>query len=143
MKRILLAAALLLALLLAACSPEGNRPYEPDTPPPGVHDGVFASQHGTMRFDGDGEKVEIDFDEALSALTGLPEGKHEGKYVFAHEIRITVGTSSAVIRLGLASGDGKTAQVGANVTTETRIPFLFSEDGTSFHILFLKEGDEK
>ena len=133
-----------------------NIPYEPDTPAPAAHEGVFTSEHGSMRFNGDGESVVIDFDRELAALTGLPEGEHTGTYVFlsgnlpphgsmpvrydiAHELRITVGEQSAVIDIGLAAADGKTGQVGVNVVTPERIPMLFHENGQFFHIAFLKE----
>ena len=36
-----------------------NMPYEPDTPAPAPHEGVFTSEHGSMTFSGDGESVII------------------------------------------------------------------------------------
>ncbi len=151
---------LLAALLCVGCSRTGSRPdnypYEPDTPAPAAHDGVFASEHGTMTFSGDNESVEIDFDADLAALTGLPEGTHRGTYAFlsgdlpphgsfpvrydiAHELRITVDGQSAVIDMGIAAEDGSSGQVGVNVVTPERIPMLFRENGRFFHIMFQKE----
>lgn len=145
-KLLLLLAAL---LLCAGCAQTGanpeNYPYEPDTPPPAAHEGVFTSAHGTMTFSGDGESVVIDFDAALAELTGLPEGVHEGTYVFlsgdlpphgsfpvrydiAHELQITVGKQSAVIDMGLASEDGSSGTVGVDTVRPDRIPMLFSGD---------------
>ena len=144
---------------LTGCSNTGsgldNYPYEPDTPAPAAHEGIFVSGYGTMEFNGDGESVSIDFDKELAELTGLPEGHQEGVYEFlsgnlpphgsfpvrydiAHEMRITIGDQSALIDLGIASEDGKTGQVGVNVVTPERIPMLFSEDGF-FTVEFRKE----
>ena len=134
----------------------GNMPYEPDTPAPAAHDGVFVSEHGTLRFNGDGTSIETEFDAELSELTGLPEGTQQGTYVFlsgnlpphgsmpvrydtAHELEITVGEQSAVIQMGIASEDGKTAQVGVDIVTPERIPMLFYEDSKSFDVIFTKE----
>ena len=161
MKKMILLIIVLL-LLCSGCSQTvknenpGNYPYEPDTPAPAAHNGLFVSEHGTMTFSGDGEKFVIDFDAELADRTGLPEGKHEGTYAFlsgnlppngsfpvrydiAHEMRITAGEQSAVIDMGLAAEDGKSGHVGVNVVTPERIPMLFSEDGRFFQILFEKK----
>ena len=61
-----------------------NYPYEPDTPAPDPHDGMFVSVHGSMAFNGDGESVTINFDEELADLLGLPSGEQSGKYVEHH-----------------------------------------------------------
>ncbi len=151
----LLLAALLLLFVCAACGvgPE-NIPYEPDTPEPAPHDGLFVSEHGTMTFSGDGESVVIDFDEELAALVGLPAGEQEATYVFltgnlppfgsmptrydvAHELQITVGEQSVVVDVGLAAEDGKTATVGTGIVTPTAIPMLFHGD-TFFSVIFQK-----
>jgi hypothetical protein len=152
---ICLFAAVLLLLSLGACGwePE-NIPYEPDTPAPEPHTGLFVSEHGTMQFDGDGERVFYEFDEELAELVGLPAGEQEGTYVFlsgdlpphgsmpirydvAHEMRIVVGEQSAVIGLGLAAEDGKTASSGLGIVTSTQIPMLFHDDGF-FSVVFQK-----
>ncbi|MBQ6430361.1 MAG: hypothetical protein IJJ99_00575 [Oscillospiraceae bacterium] len=155
-KTIVLLFAALLCLSLCACVHE-NVPYEPETPPPAAHAGVFASAHGTMTFSGDGESVVIDFDADLAELTGLPEGEHAGTYVFlsgelppngsvpirydaAHELKLTVDGQSAVIELGLAAEDGKSAQSGVNTVTPERIPLLFFDDG-SFSVVFELNAD--
>ena len=133
-----------------------NYPYEPDTPVPDPHEGTFVSEHGTMVFNGDGESLVFDFDEELAELSGLPAGEQKGTYVFlsgdlpphgsvdvrydiAHEWRISLEDSSAVIDLGLASQDGSTAQVGVDIVTDTRIPMLFQKDGKFFSVIFEKE----
>lgn len=153
---LILLAAVLLTLFSGACGwePE-NIPYEPDTPAPAPHDGLFVSEHGTMRFDGDGEHIAYDFDEELAELVGLPAGEQEGTYVFlsgdlpphgsmpsrydvAHELRITVGDLSAVIELGIAAEDGKNASSGVGTVTSTRIPMLFDGDGF-FTVMFRKD----
>jgi len=149
----------LLTLLLCGCTQTGanpgNYPYEPDTPAPAVHEGVFTSEHGTMTFSGDGESIVIDFDTMLAELTGLPEGAQEGTYVFlsgnlpphgsfpvrydiAHELQITVGEQSAVIDMGLASEDGRSGTAGVDTVTPERIPMLFSGD-RFFSVVFQKE----
>ena len=147
---------LVLTLFLCGCTPDDNKPYEPDTPVPAAHEGQFVSQHGVMRFNGDGNTVVIESDAYLAGLTGLPEGRYEGTYVFlsgdlpphgstpvrydvAHELRLTVDGISTVISLGLASEDGSTATVGVNTVTPERIPLLFREDSKNFNIIFIKE----
>ena len=153
------AVLILFVFLCGGCSHPGpkpdNYPYEPDTPVPAAHEGIFVSDHGSMDFNGDGESVVIDFDRELSELTGLPEGRQKGKYVFlsgdlpphgsmpvrydiAHELEITAAGQSAVVDLGIAAEDGKSGQVGVNVVTPDRIPMLFS--GSGFRTVeFLKE----
>lgn len=147
---------LLLCIGCFGCTKPDNIPYEPDTPAPAPHEGTFTSEHGSLRFNGDGESITIQFDRELAALTGLPEGEHTGTYVFlsgdlpphgsipvrydtAHELRITVDGKSAVIDMGIAAEDGKSGQVGVNVVTPERIPMLFHQDGQFFHIQFQKE----
>ena len=152
----LLLAVLVLLITCTACGWEpDNIPYEPDTPEPAPHDGLFVSEHGTMTFSGDGESVVIDFDEELAELVGLPAGEQEGTYVFlsgdlpphgsmpsrydvAHELQITVGEQSAVIDVGLAAEDGKTAASGTGIVTPARIPMLFHND-SFFSVVFQKE----
>lgn len=155
---ILMLATLLLCVCFCACmGPEpDNLPYEPDTPAPAAHDGLFTSDHGSLRFNGDGETVEVSLDGELARRTGLPEGEHRGTYVFlsgnlpphgslpvrydtAHELQITLEGQSAVIDLGIAAKDGKSGQVGVNVVTPERIPMLFYEENLWFHIMFVKE----
>ena len=152
-------ALLLFLLVCAGCGLSGgggeNFPYEPDTPAPAPHDGVFVSEHGTMRFGGDGERVTVDFDEELAAWCGLPEGEQEGTYVFlsgdlpphgsmpvrydvAHELELTVGGQRAVIQLGIAAEDGRTATSGLDMVTPERIPLLFSGEHF-FSVVFQKE----
>ena len=148
----------LAALLLVGCNPGGepeNIPYEPDTPAPDPHVGVFVSEHGSMEFFGDGERLTYDFDEVLAELTGLPAGKQEGVYVFlsgnlpphgsmpvrydtAHEMQITVGETTVVIDMGVAAEDGKTASAGVGTVTPERIPMLFHGENF-FTVRFLKE----
>ena len=75
-------AVLLLCIGCFGCTKPDNIPYEPDTPAPAPHEGAFTSEHGSLRFNGDGESITIQFDGELAALTGLPEGEHTGTYVF-------------------------------------------------------------
>lgn len=154
-----LALIIALASLTAGCGlfrdGRENIPYEPDTPAPAPHEGVFISEHGSMRFFGDGKRIEIDFDSELARLTGLPEGKCEGTYDFlsgnlpphgsmpvrydtAHEMKIEAGGASAVIKLGIAAADGKTSSSGVGTVTPERIPMVFSEDGV-FTVMFEKD----
>ncbi len=156
MKKYLL--ILLTVFLLAGCSLTGtkdNYPYEPDSPAPAPHDGEFVSEHGSLRFFGDGERVAYDFDEELAAWTGLPAGEQEGTYVFlsgtlpphgsipvrydaAHELRITVGEQTAVIDLGIAAEDGSSASSGVGIVTPDSVPMLFHGDGF-FSVVFRRD----
>ena len=163
---ILLFAAALLVLPLTGCGNGGgplehkNMPYEPDTPAPVPHEGVFVSEHGTMTFSGDGESVIIDFDMALAECLGLPEGEQEAKYVFlsgvlpphgnvpvrydvAHMVRIVAGegdeSRSADINIGRYS-DGSFS-TGTGCTTSDRITFFmdWKDDGDWEAVDFLKQ----
>ena len=78
----LLFAGLLLCAYGCGLRDNGNRPYEPDTPAPSPHDGVFVSDHGTMTFNGDGKTVLLDFDEDLAGRLGLPAGEQTAAYEF-------------------------------------------------------------
>lgn len=164
-KRLIIAAALiLLTAFFPGCtgtvSRPDNYPYEPDTSAPDAHNGRFVSEHGSMTFNGDGKSVDIEIDAYLAGLTGLPEGESSAEYVFlsgdlpphgsvrvryllAHEISLTAGGRSAVITLGIAAEDGSGAVVGTGVVTGDRIPLLFSENGRSFTVFFLREGERE
>ncbi len=153
---------LLAVLLCVSCSRTGknenpgNYPYEPDTPAPAAHNGTFVSEHGSLRFNGDGKSITTDFDKALAGWTGLPQGEQMGTYVFlsgnlppngsfpvrydiAHEMELTIGGKSVVIANGIASEDGKTGHVGINVVTQEKIPMLFSGEDGFFSVIFEKE----
>ena len=162
MKRIIgkLAAVMMIMLLMLMCTAcaqggNGNYPYEPDTPAPDPHKGVFASEHGTMTFSQDGKIIVIDFDDTLAELTGLPQGKHDGTYVFlsgnlppngsfpvrydiAHEMQITIDDRSVVIDMGTATPDGKSASSGVNTVTPEYIPMLFDGNSGLFTVEFKK-----
>ncbi len=155
------ALSILLAItvfMLAGCRPvePDNIPYEPDTPAPDPHIGIFDSEYGTMMFNGDGESIVIDFNKELADMTGLPAGETEGKYVFlsgdlpphgsvdvrydvAHELEITINGKAVVLELGIASEDGKSAQSGVDTVTENRIPVLLNKDGKMMTVSFEKK----
>jgi len=164
----LLTAALMLALsgLFMGCGGKGdpftnkNMPYEPDTPAPESHEGVFVSDHGTMTFSGDGKSVVINFDKELSECLGLPEGGQEAEYVFmsgylpphgnvpvrydvAHTLMITAGqgdsSASALIDIGEYK-DGS-FYTGTNCTTADRITFFidWKDNGDKEAVDFLKQ----
>lgn len=140
----------------AACSSKpDNLPYEPDTPEPDPHAGLFVSDYGTMEFSGDGESVIIEFSDKLAQLSGLPEGRHEAAYVFlsgdlpphssmpvrydtAHELKITVNDVSSVIDMAIVAEDGK-AYLGVGTVTPDRIPMLFRSEGNYVPIVFEKQ----
>lgn len=161
MKKIIIFIILLLCVgVLASCGDlddiggqPDNMPYVPDTPAPDPHNGIFVSDHGTMEFNGDGKTVICNFDETAAKVTGLPEGEYEAEYSFmtgelppwgsmptrydvAHELRITVGSESVTIDIGVV--DNGSASTGTNCTTENRITFIYY-DGNSFQGLdFIK-----
>ena len=70
-----------IALLLTACRGQ-DLPPDDGTPEPPALEGEFASEFGSLRFYGDGRKITIDITAAFAEMTGLPEGKSEGTYVF-------------------------------------------------------------
>ena len=149
---------LLAVTMLTGCVGAGspNMPYEPDTPAPDPHNGLFVSDHGTMEFNGDGKSVTTDFDSELSALLGLPEGKQELTYVFlsgdlppggsvdcrydvAHELRLSTADTSVVVDMALIGEDGVTVTKGTNHVTPERIPMFFREDGKILNVIFTKQ----
>ncbi|WP_022766133.1 hypothetical protein [Butyrivibrio sp. XPD2006] len=152
-------AFLLVMIFTAGCGFVGgtpNMPYEPDTPAPDPHNGLFVSDHGTMEFNGDGKSVTTDFDSELSALLGLPEGKQELTYVFlsgdlppggsvdcrydvAHELRLSTADTSVVVDMALIGEDGVTVTKGTNHVTPERIPMFFREDGKIMNVIFTKQ----
>lgn len=133
----------------------GNQPYEPPYPAPNPHEGLFESEYGTMEFNGDGSSIKINFNATLAQLAGLPEGPQEGTYRFlsgdlppngsvevrydtAHELEITIGQTRAVLKIGEASADGKSATVGIGTVKEDRIPLVFN-DGKNFTVEFINK----
>ena len=151
MKRLAKAAVsalLLTGLLLCACGcgrlPDGgNRPYEPDTPEPSPHSGVFISEHGSMTFNGDGKTVRLDFDEDLAGRLGLPAGKQEAVYEFrsgnlpphgyipvrydtAMTFWITLGDGGDALTVMVEVGEYKDGKyyTGTNCTEADRITFF-------------------
>ncbi len=154
MKKLLMVIVTALVLFsLIGCQKHENKPYEPDSPAPDPHTGVFSCEYGRMEFNGDGKTVICDFTEELARLTGLPQGKTEGTYVFlsgnlpphgsvdvrydvAHELKLTLNGSSTVVELGIASSDGKTATVGVGMVTDKRIPVLLRIDGKNVTAMF-------
>ncbi|MBQ1466910.1 MAG: hypothetical protein IIZ27_00380 [Solobacterium sp.] len=165
MNRIVKIIAIALLIIMAAIGflvikntfivPGDNSPYDPGTPAPAPHDGVFTSEHGTMTFNGDDETIIVNFDDTLADLIGISAGEHEMKYEFlsgdlpphgsvpirydvAHELSIYTDEDRHIIQVGIASDDGKTVTVGTDMVTEERIPLLFRDDRRSFSVIFYK-----
>jgi hypothetical protein len=156
----LLLALALLCSCLCACVQDDNRPYEPDTPAPEAHEGLFTSEHGSLRFNGDGKTVTIDFDEYLAGLTGLPAGESTADYVFlsgdlpphgsvevrydtAHELKLTVGEQSVVLQIREPSEDGKTSYVSIGMVTPEHIPVMLSDGEGQVCFAFEKQAEKK
>lgn len=132
-----------------------NMPYEPDTPPPAPHSGVFVSDHGTMEFNGDDKTVIADFDSELAQLLGIPEGKQELTYVFlsgnlppggsvdcrydvAHELRLSTADTTVVVDMAIIQEDG-TVTLGIDTVTPERIPMFFRGDKEPLNVIFIKQ----
>ena len=152
---LILAALLLLFSCLCGCVHE-NKPYDPGTPEPAAHDGLFTSEHGSLRFNGDGKTVTIDFDEYLARLTGLPAGETEGSYVFlsgdlpphgsvevrydtAYELKLSAGETSVVVELGEPSQDGKSWHSFLGMVTPVKIPLAVRDDAECISVVFEKQ----
>ncbi len=151
-------ASLLALTCLAGCgvgAGSPNMPYEPETPAPDPHNGVFVSDHGTMEFNGDGETVVTDFDSELSELLGVTEGKQDMTYVFlsgplppggsvdcrydvAHELRLSTAETSVVVDMALVHEDG-TVTLGVDTVTPERIPMYFRLDDEKVNVIFTKQ----
>ena len=146
-------------LMLCGCSAlftNRNVPYEPESPAPAPHDGIFISEHGRMEFNGDGTSICIEFDDLISELTGLEAGRHEGSYVFlsgdlppsgnvpvrydaAHILQISCGEQSAMIDVGIADENGSSASIGTGIVTAESIPLLFNNGKQYMTIAFDKD----
>ena len=133
-----------------------NIPYQPDTPEPPAHDGIFVSSYGKMSFNGDGRTVVLEVNEEFSRLSGIPAAKTEAEYVFlsgalpphgsmptrydnAHELEIRAGSDTWILQVGIAAEDGKTTSRGVGIVTEDRIPILFRGDSKFFSAVFEKQ----
>ncbi len=153
---LILIPALICVYIYGSTRPHINGPYDPGTPLPDPHDGLFVSEHGTMSFNGDGQSITIDFDEMLSEATELPSGQQTGTYVFlsgnmpphgyvdvrydtAMNLQIDLDGASSMIRVGLASSDGSTAQTGTGIVSEEEIPLLLYIDGKNVTVTFRKQ----
>ena len=64
-----------------ACGSDDSPPSN-STPAPAPQNGVFANEHGTMTFNGDGRTVTIEGDATLEKLMGLSGDKQHLSYVF-------------------------------------------------------------
>ena len=143
-------ALLCVGLSAAACgcghgSIDKNAPYEPNTPAPAPHAGLFVSDHGTMTFSGDGETVELDFDEDLAQRLGLPAGEQTASYEFwsgdlpphgygpvrydaAMTFWLTVGPADGgtTVKIDIGTYEDGRFYTGTNCTTADRITFFVS-----------------
>ena len=164
-RKTILKAFCLIMMILLCCSctgpdDNGNYPYEPDTPAPDPHEGVFISDWGMMTFNGDGESITITVGPELAELFELPQGEYSGKYVFlsgdlpphgsfpirydvAHELQLDLEVNgkaySKVFDVGIAAEDGSSGTVGVDIVTPERIPLLFRDDDLFFDVIFTKE----
>ncbi len=142
-----------LLLCASGCGPGGvhiNRPYEPDTPAPSPHEGVFVSDHGTMTFNGDGKTVLLDFDEGLARRLGLPSGEQTAAYTFrsgnlpphgyvpvrydaAMTFWLTVGEGEDSVTVMIEVGKYENGEfyTGVGCTTADRITFFVEKADSS------------
>lgn len=156
-------AVLLAALLLTSCAGTGgggeNIPYDPGTPVPAPHNGVFSCEFGTLTFNGDGTTVAAELDNSSGLFGELPAGKLEGTYRFvsdlpphgrtdvrydtAHNLELTLekdGEKSVLYwDLGYLSEDKKTFTIYIGAVTESVIPVVFDTDGGRVQALFQKQ----
>lgn len=157
MKKLLLIPAVLALLCVCLCGcVHENKPYDPGTPEPAAHEGLFTSEHGSLRFSGDGKTVTIDFDGELAGLTGLPAGETAGSYAFlsgdlpphgsvpvrydtAYELKLTAGETSVTVGLGEPSQDGKSRVASLGMVTPEKIPLAFRGDGETIFVVFEKQ----
>ncbi len=134
----------------------GNYPYDPGTPIPDPHKGVFKCGENSLTFPGDDESVTIELSEEAAANLGLPAGKYDAKYEFlsgplpphgsvpvrydvAHELSLKINGKEYVLDLAEATEDGKTATFGVDTVTPKRIPLLYREGDKYYTLAFVKE----
>ena len=130
-------------LLTAGCRIYDGPPKDPGTPEPAAHVGTFVSSYGTMTFNGDGKSVTLEVSPEMAALTGLPEGKSEGTYMFmantpphvyeyrydlANELHLTVGSLTVVVNNYLNATDEDTISL-----------YMVNSEGKVEDMLFEKE----
>ena len=68
-----------------------------------------------------------------------PHGSVSVRYDTAHEMKLTVGGKSVVLKLGVPSADGKSFQVGIDTVTPERIPLVFTGEEGKISVLFEKK----
>ena len=151
------AAALCFALILGGCGSgrnggyiDRNEPYEPDTPAPAPHEGVFVSEHGTMTFNGDGKTVLLDFDDDLAGRLGLPAGTQTASYVFRSGnlpphgyvdirydaamtfwLQVGEGDASVTAKIDVGRYEDGHFYTGVNCVTADRITFFVDKTADS------------
>ena len=165
MKKTLKIAAIILLVLavffglmyvLSKREKEEDYSFEPDSPEPLPHNGVFTCDYGTMTFNGDGKTVILDAGAYFSRITGIPEGKNEGVYEFldwaippqetkpirydmAHKLRIMIDEESYVLEIGIASEDHQSSTGVNGTVTDKRIPIVYIDDYKFYSMIFRKK----
>ena len=159
--RIIILAILISTLLSAGCSGPGaeNIPYDPGTPMPAPHNGVFTCEYGSLTFNGNEESVITELDNSSGIFGDLPSGKLEGTYQFvsnlpphgwlpvrydtAHNLRLRMTKDGKQYELlwdlGFLAEDGKTFTIYIGAVTENEIPVVLSTDGGRKQALFKKQ----
>lgn len=73
----------LCGLLIMSCGPKSNdKPPDPGTPVPPPHSGTFVGEYGCLTFNGDGETVHINLNDALLEVLGNPPNDVDYTYYF-------------------------------------------------------------
>lgn len=130
-----------LMCILLFCAACGAKELPPDSslPEPDPHNGVFASEYGTMTFNGDGESIIFDFTPELQEATGLPDGEQSGSYVFlfqhgqwrydkAERFRITASDASYDFINDFTATDENTIVLQSPLNGEENILFIKGEN---------------
>ena len=137
-KKSLIIPLMCILLFCAACGAKDDPP-DSDLPEPDPHNGVFASEYGTMTFNGDGESVTFDFTPELQEATGLPGGEQNGSYVFlfqhgqwrydkAERFRITASDASYDFINDFTETDENTIAIQSPLNGEENILFIKGEN---------------
>ena len=82
MKKLIAIFLMSVMVLLGLCACKTEKPPQEDTPAPPAHDGLFVSDYGTLKFNGDGESVKVKITSELAKATDLPENEFDGTYAF-------------------------------------------------------------
>lgn len=121
----------------AACIQDG--PPKEDTPAPSPLNGRFVYMDSSMVFNGDDISIDIDISTELAGVTGLPQGKSSGTYVFIYQNGKYRYDKAEYFRIMTG---GKTYQFRNSVSlTDQSIIAFYNDSVSNTAVIFRKAAD--